>query len=485
MSSKPAIHALVAALVLTSATEAAANDGIVGGIIGGVIGGVIANEANRNRQQQQRVTTTQRAPQASSVSSATRAANRETQTALNYFGFDAGTVDGVVGRGTRAAMASYQSHMGYPATGTLSQFERDFLLTSYQRAIAGGGTTAQLIATNPMGAKGLLTMFRDQSLGLPPTAPGTLTAAPTQPGVLALAPAGPVPAPAFPTLGAPAAPAPAFPSVAAAAPRAAPPPTPQGLGAAAPALPNFAAAAPAPALPNFGASQSADASLSSHCNRVNLEATTNGGFVTVASMTNPKQALEEQFCLARTYVQRTGEELAAQVPGTTPEQIAVQCEAFAPALSTQIAALSAQPLAAVVQSVEAFVPQTGMTPAQLTGTARICLSSGYRTDNMDVAVGSALILVALGERGYAELLGHHLSQGFGAAARPDLALDWYDAGLAAGVAPVIAPGQPERSELVRRAAYAFGGREAPAEVPVPAAAPAPAALPSFTVNTSP
>ncbi len=485
MSSKPILQALVAALVVTSATDASANDGIVGGIVGGIIGGVIANEANRNRTQQK---TVQRAPQ-SSVSSATREANRETQTALNYFGFNAGTVDGVVGRGTRTAMATYQAHLGYPATGTLTQFERDFLLTSYQRAIAGGATTAQLIATNPMGAKGLLTMFRDQSLGIAPQAPGMLTAAPPQAGVLAVAPAAP--APGFPTV---VAPAPAFPSVTAAAPAPAPVPAPAlpALGAtatvaAAPALPSFGAAQPAaaPGLPNFGASQSADASLSSYCNRVNLETTSNGGFVTVATMTSPKQALEEQFCLARTYVQRTGEELAARLPGVTTEQIAEQCRAFAPVLQSQIAALSAQPMAAVLQSVSAVVPQTGMSPAQLADTARICLSSGYRTDDMNVAVGSALMLAALGERGYAELLGHHLSQGFGATARPDLALDWYDAGLEAGAAPVIAPGQPERSELVRQAAYAFGGRTAPAAAPVPAAAPAPVALPSFTVTTTP
>jgi hypothetical protein len=89
--------ALISALALTSAAPAAANDGIVGGILGGVI----VNEANRNRQQQR--VTVQRAPQ---VSSATRAANRETQTALNYFGFNAGAPDGVVGRGTRGAMAA-------------------------------------------------------------------------------------------------------------------------------------------------------------------------------------------------------------------------------------------------------------------------------------------------------------------------------------------------------------------------------------------
>jgi hypothetical protein len=74
---------------------------------------------------------------------------------------------------------------------------------------------------------------------------------------------------------------------------------------------------------------------------VNLVTSTNGGFVTLASMTDPAVALGEQFCLARTYAISTGEELAAQVPGATPQQIASQCEGFAPAMQEQVAALSA------------------------------------------------------------------------------------------------------------------------------------------------
>lgn len=70
----------------------------------------------------------------------------------------------------------------------------------------------------------------------------------------------------------------------------------------------------------------------------------------------------------------------------------------------------------------AFVLQSGMDSAQLATTARICLGTGYRTDDMDVTLGSALLLVAPGETPYAELMGHHLNQGFGATARPDLAI---------------------------------------------------------------
>ncbi len=110
-----------------------------------------------------------------------------------------------------------------------------------------------------------------------------------------------------------------------------------------------------------------------------------------------------------------------------------------------------------------------MSPAQLSGTARICLSVGYRTDDMDVALGSALLLAALGERAYGELMGHHLAQGIGTAKRPDLALAWYQMGLDAveeGGRPVFAPGQPERQALIRKAAYQAGrGPRAPRRRP--------------------
>src|SRR5690606_3367789 len=121
--------------------------------------------------------------------------------------------------------------------------------------------------------------------------------------------------------------------------------------------------------------------------------------------------------------------------------------------------------------------ETGMSPAQLSSSAKICLSVGYKSDNMPVAVGSGLILAALGEGAYGELMGHHLSQGFGATTRSDLAFEWYDIALKASDTPggsVFAPGQPERMQLVRKAAYMMVGKADQA-----AAEPGPAALPTF------
>ncbi len=117
---------------------------------------------------------------------------------------------------------------------------------------------------------------------------------------------------------------------------------------------------------------------------------------------------------------------------------------------------------------------------QLAGTAKICLSVGYSTDNMDVAIGSALLLAVLGEQVYSELMGHHLAQGFGVSKRVDLALPWYDMGLTAienGATPVFAPGQPERNALLRKASFSLASNTSA----VPQVQPA-STLPIFKVE---
>src|SRR5690606_31755054 len=131
-----------------------------------------------------------------------------------------------------------------------------------------------------------------------------------------------------------------------------------------------------------------------------------GGYATAATTAEPMAALGEQFCLVRSYAIAQGEEMAAKVPGTTPQQIADQCLGFGPVLQDHVAALSVEPAAQVLDGVRSFALTTGMAPAQLAATAKICLSVGYKSDNMAVAVGSGLILAALGEGAYGELIGH-------------------------------------------------------------------------------
>ncbi len=429
--------ALSAALLVSGASQVSADagDALVGGIIGGVIGGAIVNENNKKR----RVVRTKRVYR-QPVYSAQRAENREVQTSLNYFGFPAGTPDGVLGRRSRAAISQYQAHLGYPVTGYLTEYEKSFLLSSYNRAQAGGYTTTQQIASNPMGSRGLLLTYRDQAAGVAPTAP--------QAGVIAVAPTVPV--------------VPAQPQTQLAATT----PEPEEAPSDGAALPNF-----------LGKGEGL--SLASHCNTVSLLTNTNGGFTTLASMSDPNVVLNEQFCLARTYAIAQGEELASSIQGVGSAEIAAQCQAFGPVMKDHVAAMSLKPRDAVLQGVSGFVLTTGMAPPQLAATSKICLSVGYRTDDMDVAIGSGLILVALGEQVYAELMGHHLSQGMGATQRADLATEWYQMSLTAvdnGQPAVFAPGQPERTALIRAAAT--GERSDAMSAPVQPAS----ALPNFKIS---
>ncbi|MGB8813602.1 MAG: peptidoglycan-binding domain-containing protein [Paracoccaceae bacterium] len=451
---KIASGCLILTMAVAPAEQAMADgDALVGGIIGGIIGGAIVNGANNNR----RATTTRRStstrsstPRKPSMSSAQREANREVQTALNYFSFPVGTPDGSIGPKSRAAISQYQALMGYPPTGQLTDYERSLLVLSYNRAIIGGPLVAQTISTHPQGVRGLLLVQRDEMAGV--------VASPAALGVTA-----------------------AVPAAAAAIPAA------EANGAISTALPVLEAAAE-PSLPSFMGSGVAQVSLASHCNKISLLTNTNGGYTQAAMLTDANFALGEQFCLARTYAMASGEELAASIAGFTPAQIAEQCKSFGPVLQDHVAALSLKPRDEVLAGVSAFVVSSGMAPAQLMGTAKICLGVGYTTDAMDVAIGSALLLTALGEKPYAELLGHHLSQGFGATVRPDLALSWYGQGLEANLAggTVFAPGLPDRSELIRKAAYMINGRsDLLAPTPVPNAEPLPESKPLPVFSATP
>ncbi|TDT74751.1 putative peptidoglycan binding protein [Litoreibacter halocynthiae] len=439
-----------AALITVPATRVSADGGdFAAGIVAGVVGSAIVRNAGKQKRVVRRKTYTKK--RTATVPSYVRQERREIQTSLNYFGFPAGTPDGVLGRNSRAAIANYQAHMGYPATGQLTDYEKNFLLQSYNRALAGGVATTQLIAASPTGPRGLLTRYRNEAAGVATAgaalaAPATTVVVAPQPQVL----------------------------------------QPQVLGGTTTTTTTVTAVAGAEGTPQTGSLPSfmgttTAVSLASHCNQVSLLTSTNGGFLTTATMVDANLALNEQFCLARTYAIADGEQLSAKIQGFTPDQIAQQCEGFGPALKEHVAALSLKPHTAVLQDVSGFVLGSGMSPVQLSGTAKICLSVGYRTDNMDVALGSALLLSVLGEQAYSELMGHHLAQGFGVSKRADLALPWYDMGLTAienGATPVFAPGQPERNALLRKASFTLGGNNAQA---LPQVQPA-SALPIFKVE---
>ena len=427
--------ALSAALAFTPAApvRADAGDAIAGAIVGGLIGHAIAKD-----QQRRKATTQQQqsAPRKTSgISAAQREQNREVQTALNHFGYDVGTPDGALGPKSRSAISSYQATLGYPPSGQLTDYERTILVTAYHRAVAGGPAVMQIVGNSPMGMRALLLAQRDEMAGVPGQAAASTSGA--------------------------------------AAPAAA-------AGAALPALvaePAPAAPAAPTALPSFGGTL---VSLSSHCNTVALKTNANGGYATLAAMPDPAQALSEQFCLSRAAAIQQGEEMARAVPGVTPTQVAEQCKAFGPVLKEHVSAVSLRPAPDVLAGVQQFIAGSGMSPAQLSGTAKICLGVGYATDDMDVALGSALVLTALGETGYAALPGHHLADGIGATRRPDLALGWFEQGQGAVSAlPGATPGQ---ADLVRKAVFAINGRSEAAPSALPVLAPA---APEVVVEAAP
>ncbi len=437
------ILALSVAIVPAGRAAADAGDFVAGAIIGGIVG----SAATKNNQRK-RATTRSHAPRASRIPSTQE--GREIQASLNYFGFNAGTVDGQLGRRSRNAISSYQAYLGYPVTGQLSPFEQNLLISSYNRAQAGGYAVTQQVASNPDGTRGLLKTYRAELAGQ--------TVAPIQGTTVVVAPQPVAPSATTTTTT----------TVVAASP--------------APAAP--APAAPlAAALPSF-LGDGAKPSLASHCNTVSLLTNTNGGFTTAAAMTDPNVALNEQFCLARTYAIATSEDMISKVQGFTPDQIAAQCQQFGPAMQPHVSALALKTQQEVVRDVAGFILTTGMSPAQLKGTAQICMGVGYRTDDMDVALGSALMLFAMGDYVYGELMGHHLAQGFGTSKRVDAARVWYAEGLKAvdnGAPAVFAPGQPERTELLRKASLSLGTSNSSATPVQPLVQPA--SLPSFGISS--
>lgn len=433
-----------------SAAHAQGAEAFVGGLLGGAIGTAITNQQQQRRQQPVVVrerTVVRRAP---AVNTYQREENRRVQTALNYFGFPAGVADGALGPNSRAAIGQFQAHMGYPPSGYLSDYEKSFLLSSYDRAIVGGPQVATMMAASGQGTRGLLQAFRQEQMGVPP--------------VVAAAPQAAVPQVVVPE-----------PVEAAPPPVVAPVATPEPDPVVTAAAPEQAA--PAGQLPSFLAG-AAGQSMASHCNRISLSTSSNGGYVTVANLDDPVLALGEQFCLARNYAIEQGESLAVTVQGLSMGEMQAQCEGFAPAMFEYQARLVSQTPAQAAVALQEFVVETGAPPAQLSGDARICLGISYRTDNAQAAVAWAMVLVGLGEASYAELLGHHLLNGFGTPKRPDRGAEWIEIAAGAldtGAGPLVTTGGEARPDLLRRATLALTGR---ADEPIVQDAAAPA-VPRF------
>jgi hypothetical protein len=229
---------VAAALALSPAERAEADAGeFIGGAI---IGGIIGYAAGQN-QGQQRTTTGTRVVRPGIPATQQ---GRETQTALNYFGYDAGAVDGQIGAGTRSAIERFQASMGYPVNGReFASYQFDFLMDGYFWATQQGGA-------QQTGLRGpqLLYAYRDSLSGAP---------------IQSTAPVQQVQPPATTVIV-----------------------NPPGQGNA-PA--STVVAAGNGQLPNLFANGEARMSLANACNAVMLQTSSNGGYLTLATMTDPSQ----------------------------------------------------------------------------------------------------------------------------------------------------------------------------------------------------
>jgi len=112
---------------------------------------------------------TQRGRDRRAAAAAQRTDGREIQTALNFFSFDVGTVDGVLGARSRTAMRGFQGALGMPITGELTEVQKEVLLSGYYEINSGTAEMLGQIAANPEGALGVLKAI--YSGEQPPAAP--------------------------------------------------------------------------------------------------------------------------------------------------------------------------------------------------------------------------------------------------------------------------------------------------------------------------
>ncbi len=104
------------------------NDRIFNEIVGAAAGAVLLHQFESQKLKQRKLSVTPNSTEG-------REATRNIQTALNYFGFDAGVVDGLAGPKTRKAISSYQAFRGQPVTGVLSLSDQVQLLQTHRIAL--------------------------------------------------------------------------------------------------------------------------------------------------------------------------------------------------------------------------------------------------------------------------------------------------------------------------------------------------------------
>ncbi len=231
-------------------------------------------------------------------------------------------------------------------------------------------------------------------------------------------------------------------------------------------------ASPAAELPTFDAPTTPmSASISEHCNSINVLTSTNGGFTTLGAMTNPAFVLNEQFCLARTAAVAQAERAMGNVVDVTPAQLSAQCDGLGALMRPTLAALQDDDPADVINDVQATLTGSGQSMEQLASAGVVCLGLGYQADKAEVALGSALLMVGTGHSAYGEIVAHQLRGGFGTEHCEACAGAWLTATIASlegGATPAFLPNQSaDRIALLKAASLGLGAPTNPSAGALP------------------
>ena len=310
--------------------------------------------------------------------------------------------DGVLGANSRAAIGQYQAFLGYPPTGVLTEYEKVFLTSSYQRAIVGGTAGGadhgreragepRPAARLPPGADGRPRPRRRRRCRSwrPRRRPRRLPRRSSSAGAPAPAPAEPAPPPRRGPRG--------------------------GCRGRRRRRPTAAAELPARRRLRRRSTATATASASRQA--------------ATAASSPPRR------CATR--CRRSASSSAWRAP--MPSSRATASRARSGLLDGRDGG-AVRRLRAEHGRLPgpARVAGPGRGPRRAPGLRRlhrrgagaderqrrICLGIGYHTDNAEVALAAALVLVGLGEEAYGELLGHHLMNGFATPKRPDRGVEW-------------------------------------------------------------
>ena len=216
-------------------------------------------------------------------------------------------------------------------------------------------------------------------------------------------------------------------------------------------------------LPTFGATTTPmSASIADHCNAINVLTSTNGGFTTLGTMTNPAFVLDEQFCLARTVAIAEAARAMGSMTNVAPAQFSAQCDGLGAFMQPKLEALQDNDPTDMTNDVQMTLTGSGQSMEQLAIAGAVCLGLGYQADKAEVALGSALLMVGTGHSAYGEIVAHQLRGGFGAEQCEACSDAWMTAtitSLEGGATPAFLPNQSaDRIALLKAASL---GRDAP------------------------